>query len=61
MSNIKIRSYEEPHDDAVADRVLYAQLQREAQTREDAALYPPPAPYTPAAKPRYVDGRWVMP
>lgn len=52
--------YEEPHPDAVADARLYARLQREAQAREDAALYPPAAPYTPAAKPRYVDSRWVM-
>lgn len=61
MSNIRLQSYEEPHEDAVADRALYARLQREAQAREDAALYPPPAPYTPAINPQYVDGRWVVP
>lgn len=52
--------YEEPHEDAVADCALYARLQREAQAREDAALYPPAKPYTSLVKPRYVDGRWVM-
>ena len=59
MSKNKLRAYEEPHEDAVADRALYARLQQEAQAREDAALYPPTEPYTPPAKPRYVDGRWV--
>lgn len=34
-------AYEEPHDDAVADKALYARLQREAQTREDAAATVP--------------------
>jgi hypothetical protein len=62
MSKNKLQAYEEPHEDAVADRALYARLQQEAQAREDLALCTPLSRLigAPVAKPQYVGGRWVM-
>lgn len=54
--------YEEPHEDTIADKALYARLQREAQAREDLAQTVPLAKLigTLPPKPRLVDGRWIL-
>jgi hypothetical protein len=48
--------------DVLADKRLYGRLQQELETRDRLADFPPLSTLigTPAAKPRYVDGRWVM-
>jgi hypothetical protein len=55
--------YEEPHEDAVADKALYARLQQELNTRDVLADIVPLSKLIGALppKPRFVDGRWVLP
>lgn len=53
--------YEEPHEDAVADKRTYQRLQSEMETRSLAAQTVPLSALitAPTPEPRFVDGRWV--
>ena len=54
--------FEAPSEEALADKALYARLQRAAQAREDleTTVLVSTLVGTPRPAPKYVDGRWIL-